>query len=289
MPPLHDHASDRHGGGPLSILIRNRLGDLTPTERRAAHVLLSNYPFAGLETVAQYAARAGISAPSVLRFVARFGFESYPEFQRTLRNELEAQLTSPLSRAESLRTDVSYSAFAEAAVDNVRRTFDAIAPSEFEAILAILGDTKRRIHVVGGRFTEALALYLVRHMRIVRPDVAVVDGQPATWQDQVIDFGKKDVLIVYDIRRYQEDVIHFAEEAQERGATILLFTDSWLSPISQIARHVIAAQTGVPSHWDSSAALFAVTEALVAAVTKMLWETAEMRMKSLEELRQRDR
>ena len=40
-------------GETLATSIRGRLGELTPTERRAAHVLLSNYPFAGLETVAQ--------------------------------------------------------------------------------------------------------------------------------------------------------------------------------------------------------------------------------------------
>eukprot|EP01036_Dinobryon_divergens_P012424 gene12424-16736_t len=73
----------------LAVRIRAELGSLTPTERRAAHVLLSNYPFAGLETVAQFAARAGVSAPSVLRFVARLGFGAYADFQKRLKDELE--------------------------------------------------------------------------------------------------------------------------------------------------------------------------------------------------------
>lgn len=78
--------------GTLATDIRARLGELTPTERRAAHVLLSNYPFAGLETVAQFASRAGVSAPSILRFIARLGFSAYADFQRRLKEELEAQL-----------------------------------------------------------------------------------------------------------------------------------------------------------------------------------------------------
>ena len=61
-------------------------------------MLLSNYPFAGLETVAQFAARAGVSAPSILRFIARLGFSAYADFQRRLKEELEAQLQSPLMK-----------------------------------------------------------------------------------------------------------------------------------------------------------------------------------------------
>jgi DNA-binding MurR/RpiR family transcriptional regulator len=274
--------------GTLATAVRARLGELTPTERRAAHVLLSNYPFAGLETVAQFASRAGVSAPSILRFVARLGFSAYADFQRRLKEELEAQLQSPLMKqASGGRPGAPFSDFANAVVANLNHTFESIASAEFEAILLLLADTKRHVHVVGGRITEALALYAVRHLRVIRPDVALVEGQAATWRDQVIDFGKRDVLVVFDIRRYQEDVIALAEEASERGTTIVLFTDQWLSPIARISKHVISARIAVPSNWDSSAAIFAVIEALIAGVTKELWDVAEARMKALEELRDR--
>lgn len=277
-------------GGTLATEVRSRLGELTPTERRAAHVLLSNYPFAGLETVAQFAARAGVSAPSILRFIARLGFTAYADFQRRLKEELEAQLQSPLmKRTPSDRQGSAFADFAHAVASNLGQTFDAIPPAEFDAITALLSDTKRRVHLVGGRFTEAIALYAVRHLRVVRPDVALVEGQAATWRDQVIDFGKRDVLVVFDIRRYQDDVVHFAEEAAERGSTIVLFTDQWLSPIARLAKHVISARIAVPSNWDSNAAIFAVVEALIAAVTKSLWDVAEARMKALEELRRKTR
>ena len=276
--------------GTLATAIRARLGELTPTERRAAHVLLSNYPFAGLETVAQFAARAGVSAPSILRFIARLGFSAYADFQRRLKEELEAQLQSPLMKLPSAGGNgAPFSEFANSVTGNLESTFKSIAPAEFEAILGLLADTKRRIHVVGGRFTEAIALYAVRHLRIVRPDVALVEGQAATWRDQVIDFGRRDVLVVFDIRRYQEDVIAFAQEAAERGSTIVLFTDQWLSPIARHARHIISARIAAPSNWDSCVAIFAVVEAIIAGATKRLWDVAEPRMKALEDLRHKPR
>jgi len=274
------------GNETLATTLRGKLATLTATERRAAHVLLSNYPFAGLETVAQFAARAGVSAPSILRFVTRLGFGGYADFQRHLKDELEAQLQPPLLKQAPEQADASpLSTFATAVAANIADTFESVAPAEFEAILAILTDTKRRLHVVGGRFTEAIALYTVRHLRVVRPDVTLVEGQAATWRDQVIDFGKRDVLLAFDIRRYQDDVVLLAQEAAERGATIILITDQWLSPISRIARHVISARTRVPSNWDSNAAILAIVEALLSSATKALWETSKARMEALEVLR----
>ena len=80
--------------------------------------------------------------------------------------------------------------------------------------------------------------------------------------------GKRDVLVVFDIRRYQDSLLTFAEKAHQRGAQIVLFTDQWLSPIARFARHVVAGRTAVPSAWDSSAALFVMTETLIGEVTR---------------------
>ncbi|MBL8575183.1 MAG: MurR/RpiR family transcriptional regulator [Hyphomicrobiaceae bacterium] len=273
----------------LASLVRVQLDKFTPTERRVCHVLLSNYPFAGLETAAELAARAGVSAPTVLRFVARLGLSGYPEFQKRLREELEARLIAPAAKHrpadEATGAAAALDAFAAAVKGNVTRTMDDVAVSEFEAIATLLADPKRPIHCVGGRFTEPLALYLVRHLRIVRPDVTMLDAMTATWGDHVINMDKRDVLVAFDIRRYQTDVIQLAENAAARGASVVLFTDTWLSPIVRIARHVLSSQVGVPSNFDSTVAMLALIEALIARVTDDLWPTAKLRMEALEKLR----
>ena len=81
-------------------------------ERRAAQALVANYPVMGLKTVAEFSAQAGVSSPTILRFVARLGFGNYAEFQATLQDELAAQLQSPLS-ARAATGDGSGSALAE--------------------------------------------------------------------------------------------------------------------------------------------------------------------------------
>ena len=79
---------------------------------------------------------------------------------------------------------------------------------------------------------------MAAHLTIIRPNVFHLAGQESNWRDRLIDMGKRDVLLIFDIRRYQDSLVRFAEKAHQRGVQIVLFTDQWLSPIARFARHV---------------------------------------------------
>jgi DNA-binding MurR/RpiR family transcriptional regulator len=265
-------------------------GELTAQERKAAQILLTNYPTAGLAPVAEFAERARVSAPTVLRFVAKLGCLGYPDFQRQLREELEAQLASPLSkpaRGAGPRSPQRpfIDPFVAAAAANLQGTFRNLTEDDFSAIVDLLCDRRRSVHLIGGRFTDAIARYLAAHLSLVRPDVRHVPSGIGVWRDRLLDIRRRDVLIVFDIRRYQEDVVSFARDAAARGAEIVLVTDQWISPLARQAKHVVACRVAAPSRWDSTVALLAVVEALTAATTERLGEFARKRIEDLEKLR----
>jgi DNA-binding MurR/RpiR family transcriptional regulator len=272
--------------------IRHGLGQLTPTERKPALALLANYPVPGLETVAQFAKRAEVSGPTILRLVAKLGFASYPRFQQALRDELELRLQPPLAKAPKQRHGTRVGSdfvnpYGRAILANIERSLSEVPRSEFRGALELLADRRRRLSLVGGRFTAALALQFYLHLRELRPQVSLVSGQTATWVEHLLDFGRKDVLIVFDIRRYQEDVVRFARESAAQGAEIVLFTDQWLSPIAAVARHVFAMRTAMPSSWESFAALSALMEIMVARLQERGWGETKRRMELLETFRNR--
>lgn len=274
----------------IAEAVRERMHEFTATERKAAHVLLATYPLAGLEPVAEFAGRAGVSAPSILRFVARLGFQSYPDFQKRLREELEARLKSPLMKA-SFDPESSggggrlFDRFRTAVAGNLAETFRHIPPGEFDATVELMADAKRRIYMIGGRFTDPLARYLASHLRIVRTRVVHLSGQIENLRDQVLDMRKNDVLVVFDMRRYQNDIVALARLAAGRGVKVVLVTDQWLSPISRVASHTLSAHISVPSNWDSNVAALALVEALLAVVTERLWASAKSRIGEIEKLR----
>ena len=271
----------------ISELIADRHDTMPAGERRAAHALVANYPLAGLRTVADFAQAAGVSSPTILRFVARLGFQNYPEFQTALQEELAAQLQSPASRTAGQQPGRSGDSFpgVEAALENIRETFRHVSSKQIAEIVALLSNHKSKAFLIGGRFTDPVARYMAAHMTIIRPNVFHVAGQESNWRDQLIDMGKRDVLLIFDIRRYQDSLIRFAEKAHGRGVHIVLFTDQWLSPIARFARHVLAGRTAAPSPWDSSAALFVVAETLIGELTRSLESGSARRIREMENLR----
>ncbi|MDG4881819.1 MurR/RpiR family transcriptional regulator [Mesorhizobium sp. WSM4884] len=272
----------------IAELISDRIGKMPAGERRAAQTLIANYPLTGLKTVAEFSAAAGVSSPTILRFVARLGFQNYPEFQSALQDELAAQLQSPASRTLNPASPAkggAVSPMLEATLENMRETFRHLSDKQLADIATRLAERRGKTFLIGGRFTDPLARYMAAHLAIIQPDVYHLAGQESIWRDRLIDMGKRDVLVIFDIRRYQESLVRFAEKAHQRGVQIVLFTDQWLSPIARFARHVIAGRTAVPSAWDSSAALFVVAETLIGAVTRQLEAAGAKRIRDLESLR----
>ncbi len=279
-------------GTRVGEVVRQRLNTLSPAERRLARVLLASYPIAGLESVARFAERAGVSPPTVTRFITKLGFRGYPDFQESLRREVQSRLSSPLARyREEPRHDGAGSVVDEAlevAAHNVAATRSLLAGRDFDEAVEVLSDVRRRVMIVGGRVSAPLARYLAAQMHLLRPGTGFVDVERSAPAQQLIDMRKTDVLVVFDYRRYQPDTIECARLAAGRGCDVVLFTDQWLSPASAFAKQVLVTSVETIGPFDSLVGAMAVLEGVVAAVLRKLGGRAEARMQSLERLRAAD-
>ncbi len=269
--------------------IHDVLPGMTAAEKKAARVLLARYPIAGLSSVAEFADLAGTSGPTVLRFVAKLGYPSYPEFQRALRSEIHESLMSPLDKDPRDRGDTAAVPSAlteifERVRANLAETARELSGSELDAACTLLGDPKHQCYCLGGRFSDFVAAYMTSHLRIVRPGVRRFEGQVSTWRDQILDVRPGDVAVIFDIRRYQEDLFEVAGLLSERKARIVLVTDQWLSPIARYAQVVLPCRIDIGRTWDSSAALLVVAEVLINRVTQEGWGTSKDRIRKLETL-----
>ncbi|WP_131105931.1 MurR/RpiR family transcriptional regulator [Ornithinimicrobium sufpigmenti] len=286
-----EHQAGGAGGSSVAAMTREAMGRLTNAERKAARALLSAYPVAGLETVAELAERAGVSAPTVVRFVSRLGFSGYAAFQRALMHEVHARMGSPLEQYAEKRAVPSGEELlpyvASTFVDSLHSSFDGIPTSDFEHAVELLCSARVRVHVVGGRFSHVLAEYLVAHLQLLRAGVRTVPGDEFSRVSLVGDVTKDDLLVAFDFRRYDPSTVRLAQEAARGGAKILLLTDPFLSPISAVSDTVLPTRVDSPSPFDSLVPAFALVEALVAAVTDRLGDRGRSRVERLEGLRER--
>ena len=273
-------------------LVRQQLDSLSPAERKLGRVLLASYPIAGLESVVRFAERARVSPPTVTRFITKLGFSGYPEFQETLRNEVQARMSSPLTRYRDDQSargpDSVLSDALEVASHNLKATLEVLSHRDVNEAVELLADVRRRVMVLGGRVSAPLARYLAHQLHLLRPGVGLVDAERSTPAQELIDLRKGDVLVVFDYRRYQADSIESAQVTSAQGGNVILFTDPWLSPASAFARQVIVTSVDQVGPFDSLVGAMAVLEGFVAAVLNRLGPRAHSRMQSLERLRAGD-
>ncbi len=266
---------------------------LTRAERQLANIILENYPVSGLGSITALAENAEVSTPTVARMARKLGFGGFPEMQAQLRHELEATISDPLTKHDKWAADAPdthiLNRFADNVIDNLRNTLKYLNAAEFDKIVALLSDTKHTVAVVGGRLSHTLASYFFTHMQMMRDGVTLIERNSSSWPHYLLSLKEGDVLVMFDMRRYEQDLLRFAEMAQARGVKIILFTDQWGSPAGKAATHQIHSRIEVPSTWDSSVVTMFILEAIISAIQSQSWESSKDRIEELEALFEKSR
>lgn len=264
----------------VSVAERLRLAELTPAERKVARTLMADYPVAGLDPVAKLAAAAMVSPPTVIRLVAKLGFEGYPDFQQSLKSEVSARLSSPLTMHadRSGPTEDALPRSERLLCHGIRTSFARLPPGEFDHAVRLMADLRRNLTLIGGRFSTMLAEYLAEHLRILRPRVQVLSARGPDRVSAMLDMSRRDVLIAFDYRRYQHDTVRLATMAKDQGATLVAFTDPYLSPLAARADVILTSSVESPSPFDALTPSAALVEALIAALVDRLGDAPRARM-----------
>ena len=268
--------------------LRSKNDKLTRSERQLADIILKNYPVSGLGTITTVADSANVSTPTVARLVQKLGFSGFPEFQAGLRKELDEKISGPINKRDVWAGNAPdghiMNRFTDAVIGNIRQTLGEIDTDTFDQACNLLSDSKRSVFVVGGRITRTLADHFFLHMQVIRPEVTHINSNSNAWPHYLLDIKKGDVVVVFDIRRYENSTLRLAEFVKEKEAEIILFTDQWQSPVAVLAGTSFSNRIVVPSAWDSLVTCMLVTEIIIANVQERIWGTTRQRMEELEDM-----
>jgi DNA-binding MurR/RpiR family transcriptional regulator len=264
--------------------IRDRMDEFSPAERRVARILLADYPSAGLSTAAELAARAGTSAPSVVRFTTRLGMDGFADLQERLRRELGTRTSSPVDRlidgeqhGEQPQPMQTMAAQRAALITD---SMAKIPTSEIDAAVHLLA-TSRLVLLSGGYFSHLAAQYLQLHLALARPKVIFASEPTHRDLGLVLDLGRNDVLVLFDFRRYEPEALATALEAKRSKSRVIVFTDDWLSPTSAHADVVLPVTVDVDS-FDSFVACIALIESMLPLIFRAIGKPAFGRLRRWE-------
>lgn len=268
--------------------IENASDAFTTGERKLAAAILSDYPYAGLSSIQDLAARSEVSAPSISRFMTKIGLKGYQEFQRLLIAELKDGDRSPVDvheRGRHIEGDYLSDFLAKASAQ-MAIAGDAITEEQFNRVCTLLANPRQNIYVIGGRISDTIAAHLSFHLRQARRGVFHLPADPETWPEYLLQMKPGDIFFVVDFRRYQTSLAALATMAStKRGARVIVMTDKWISPVARLASDVLPVPIESGTLWDTYSSALAVIEAIVTRIAEDNWEPTRERIESWDSLR----
>lgn len=276
-------------GETVAALAAAALPALSRAERRVGRALLADYPSAGLASAARLAERADVSPPTVLRFAHSLGFDGFADLQVSLRAEISAMSSGPITRLPDAPAAGSpldrLLNQARAQNDRALETLAHLPGSSLEAAVALLADQTRPLFLHGGRFSVLLAHHLGAHLEQLRPGVRLLADPSGRDLGAMMELTRRDVLVLFDYHRYQVSAVDVAARFHRAGAAVVLITDDLACPVAPDAEVVLAASSTVGTVYQSMAAGFLLTELLLPLVMEAIGEPGRTRMALWEEQR----
>lgn len=265
--------------------IRRRLSECTPAERSVARLLLAGPLSEAMTSSARLADRAGVSGPTVSRFVARLGYDGYAEFQDALRADVAAR---EVGTAEIYQQHVSSghpanpgSPVAQSISTAVHETLTRVDSAELRSAVELLADVRRPIVSNGGSISHITATYLATSLRMLRTGVQDCPPTAPARAASIADLKKRSVVVLFDYRLYETAVTEFAQAARDRGAKVIMVTDPYLSPVAEFADVVLTAAVDADTPFEVLSPTFAVVELLLSGVASALGASAAERVESV--------
>ena len=253
--------------------------ELTATERRIAEAVLAEPTLLAFGTVSDLANRVGTSRPSIVRFANKLGFRGYTLLQQHVRSDLSQQLSRPSERIR--RDDKTAPPIRDVINAGIASVLDAYESGRV-AELAEPVLRANNVWILSGETSQAGAHALHSGLSMVRPGVRTLEEH--SFATDLSDAGPGDAAIVFDFFRYRRHVAKAARVFANAGVTVIVITDSPLSPLVELADTWCQIEIPAIGPFDSSVPVVAMCELMVAQVATTLYDDATNRIDRIEEL-----
>jgi len=271
----------------IAQCIRNVYSTLSKGHKKIANAILYDYEKVADMTAAKFGIFVGVSESTVVRFANSMGFEGYSELQRAVQELVRTRLT-PNQRIEMTKKRIGKGDILEgvmnADISKIRYTIERLDRDAFyNSIDAIL--SAKRIFVMGARSAEPLARVLQYNLSLVFDNVKfVAPTSTAEIFEQMFSISDDDVLIAFSFPRYSSKMVSAVKYARQKGANVVVFTDSIVSPIAEYASNLLIAQSDMAAFMDSLVAPLTIINAIIVEITNRREKEITKRFDQLEKV-----
>lgn len=198
-------------------------------------------------TLAEIAEKAGVHASTLVRFANYFGFDGFSEVQRLYKNQIIDHPSNYRERISQLKKvggkgevtpALLLHEFAEGNSLALGLLQQQLKPDVLDAAVQALSKANE-VFICGVRRMYPAAVYMDYALSQMDVRCHVIDGQGAMAPEQMKWITADSVLVAITFNPYGHTTTEAVHFAREKGAKIVLITDSELCPHTQIADHVL--------------------------------------------------
>lgn len=254
----------------------------------AARFVLDQPQDVALLTMREQARRAGVPPATMTRLAQRLGLDGYEDVRRTFAAAVRKSAIGYGAKASELVTQHRaggaqplVAEMAEALARHVGALAEPATAAQFAAAAADLVKM-RHIYCLGLRSSFPVAYTFHYICALAGRPVTLLEAAGGTGLDALAAATDADGLVVTSVRPYTRATVEAARQADARGLSLVVITDSRVSPLAAIARHMIVVGTGSPSFFDAKTAALAAAEILAMLVAVRAGDDALAAVKARE-------
>lgn len=275
----------------LLAKLRAEIDSLPPRLKMAAKYIVDNPGDFGMDPIRVSADQIGVSANSLVRLAERMGYSGFEAFRDPFRAALvtdseerlgEDWLENLQQGAELSRTQAN---LAQNEMNIVARSLRMMSEDKIVAVLERLL-AAHQVYVVATRASYALAYYFHYVGRMALPTLQLIPRHMGAAVDELVHVGERDVLIAITFAPYSADTIQAMRFAKDRGAQIILISDSEVIAPRVEPDITFAVATQSQHSFECYGGAMAVLDCLIGHLVNAGGSKADQRIKSYEALRE---
>ena len=252
-------------------LLLERYDGLSKRLKQVARYVLDEPNELALETLAVIAARCGVQPSAIVRFAQSFGFSGASQMQRLFRDGL-LSANAALGYGERVRRfseSVSQTAAGEGLLSEfvdgnilaLQNLSETVSEQDMRAAVDLISRAEV-VHVAGFRRAFPISAYLAYSLQQLGKHVQFIDGVGGLARPQANTIDRNDLLVAVSFRPYAPETVELAEIAARKGAKVLAFSDSRVSPIAKLGTVTLQVRDSEVRSFRSLAASMCLAQAV---------------------------
>lgn len=263
----------------LNAEITQRFTGLSKRLQQVATYILDSPNEIAFGTVVIIANDANVHPSTLIRFSHAFGFNGFSEMQKLFKNKLLQDSPNYEERIKLIKDDSSLEG------DDVGlKLLEQFSQSNSQALINLKNSINQKdldkardiitnadaIHVKAVRRSFPIASYLAYLFNHINLRCFILDGAGGMYQEQEHLMRVNDALIVISFYPYAEETRNTLNNAIAKGCPVIVFTDSPLSPLAELATVCFVVKEAEVHNFRSLTSTMCLVQALVISLVHKL-------------------